>query len=157
VHVIVNSGLYLQSILYQGQEVSSPKLDLNDGAPGDLELVLSAGVGTVEGTVHWPEESRSADELHVVLVPEKVPLDDFRPKSTLVDQNAHFSIDKLAPGSYRAFAVTNYDAGLWENPDFLAQMARRGTAVELPEKSSAHVEVTVLPASEVQQAEELVN
>src|SRR5450755_767914 len=59
VHVIVNSGLYLQSILYQGQEVSSPKLDLNDGAPGDLELVLSAGVGTVEGTVHWPEESRS--------------------------------------------------------------------------------------------------
>jgi hypothetical protein len=152
-------GFYLKSFLYQGRETAANWIDLTGGVAGEVELVLSDGVGSVEGTVHWPEEDENiarmapAGELRAVLAPEKIPLADTRPASTEVDQNGHFSLGNLAPGTYRAFAMNGYDEGLWENAEFLGRIAGQGTPVEVAEKGTIHVELKVLRAGEAQQAE----
>ena len=60
----------------------------------------------------------------------------------------------LEPGTYRAFAVTHYDLGLWQNAEFLRQVADRGVALEVAGKSGAPIEVPALRAADVRQVEE---
>jgi len=155
-----SDDLYLKSLLYNGQEVERASIDLTGGVVGELEPVLGAGVGRVKGTVLLPEgreqpSMEPGDELRVVLVPEKIPVDT-RPIATDVDQSGHFSLPNLAPGTYRAFAATSYDPGLWENAEFVRQIASLGTVVELAEKGSAQVELKLLRASEVRLVEERI-
>ena len=120
-------------------------------------------VGSVEGTVKWPEDSADknvapepAAELTVAIVPEKVPSGDKRPLTAYLDQDGQFRLTDLEPGSYRAFAVTHYDPGLWQNSEFLRQMSGRGTSLEIAEKGSARIEVRVIRASEVRLVEERI-
>jgi len=128
----------------------------------DVELILSDAVGSVEGTVRWPEERphdaapEPASELTVVLVPEKVPSGDNRPVAAYLDQDGRFQATDLEPGSYRAFAIAAYDSGLWQNAEFQRQIAGRGVAVEVAEKSGARIEVPVLRAADMRQVEERI-
>jgi hypothetical protein len=156
-------GYYLKLLRVNGVAAEGKEVDLTGGPASDVELVLSAGVGSVEGTVKWPEETADtssmpepAAELTVVIVPEKVPSGDKRPLTAYLDQDGKFRVTDLEPGSYRAFAVTYYDPGLWQNGEFLRQMAGRGTALEVAEKGSARIEVRVIRASEVRLVEERV-
>jgi hypothetical protein len=91
--------------------------------------------------------------LRAVLTPEKGALEDTRPVSTEVYQNGQFSFTNLAPGTYLAFAVSDYDEGLWENAEFLGQMANLGTEVEVAEKGNTHVDLKVLRAGIVREVE----
>ena len=73
-------GLDLKSLLYNGQEVEKASIDLTGGVVGELEPVLGAGAGRVEGTVLLPEGREQSpmepgDELWVVLAPVKIPVD----------------------------------------------------------------------------------
>jgi hypothetical protein len=160
--VRISGAAYLMAIRYKGVELQQAEIDLTAGGGDGLELVLSDGVGHVEGTVTLPESKsggdrvRSPAEIHAVLVPEKAPLGDTRPLSADVNQERHFSFANVPPGNYRAFAVENYDAGLWENVEFLAQIADRGAAVEVPEKGSAHIEVGLVSSGDLRLVEERI-
>jgi hypothetical protein len=156
-------GYYLKSVLVNGAAAEGKEVDLTSGPAPDVELVLSSVVGSVEGTVKWPEESSDkntapepAAELTVVMVPEKVLSGDKRPLTAYLDQDGQFRLTDLEPGSYRAFAVTHYDPGLWQNSEFLRQMSGRGTSLEIAEKGSARIEVRVIRASEVRLVEERI-
>jgi hypothetical protein len=154
-------GFYLKSVYVNGVEAAGREIDLTDGPVGDVELILSAAVGSAAGTVVWPEERgdnhaapEPAAELTVVLIPEKVPSGDTRPVEAYLDQDGRFQVTDLEPGTYRAFAVTHYDLGLWQNAEFLRQVADRGVALEVAGKSGAPIEVPALRAADVRQVEE---
>lgn len=154
-------GFYLKSVRVNGVDSKSREIDLTGGPVEDVELILSDAVGSVEGTVRWPEERPKTDaapepaaELTVVLVPESVPSGDRRPVTAYLDQDGRFDLADLEPGSYRVFAVTNYDRGLWQNAEFQRQIAGRGVTLEVAEKRSARIEVPVLQSADVRQVEE---
>jgi hypothetical protein len=94
--------------------------------------------------------------LTIVLVPERAASGDTRPATAYLDEDGHFRVTDLEPGSYRAFATTHYDAGLWRNAEFLRQMAKRGAAFAVAEKATARIEVQVLRPEEIQQVEERI-
>jgi hypothetical protein len=144
-------AFYLKSVRVKGLEAEDAEIDLTNGPAEDVELIVSQAAGSVEGTVKEP-----AFEATVVAVPEGVPSAGSRPRTAQPDQQGHFRIAGLAPGHYRAFAVTGYDSGLWQNAEFQRQMADRGTAFEVAEKGSAHVELPVVPAAEVRQVEDRI-
>jgi hypothetical protein len=144
-------GFYLKAVRANGVTVAGGEVDMTNGAAENVELILSAGVGSVEGTVKEP-----AADLTVVVIAESVPSGATRPLTGYLDQDGHFSLTDLEPGSYRAFAVTSYDKGLWQNAEFRRQMADRGTAFDVAEKGSAHIEVKVVPAGEIRQVEERI-
>ena len=72
-----------------------------------------------------------------------------RPVQTCLDRDSRFQVTDLEPGTYRAFAVTHYDMGLWQNAEFLRQMADRGVAVEVAGKPGAPIKVQALRAADV--------
>ena len=156
-------GFYLKQVRVNGVAALGGEVDLTRGPVSEIEVVLSSAGGSVEGVVQWPEESAGAQtepepaaELTVVLIPESVPSGDTRPVTSYLDQDGHFQAADLEPGSYRAFAVTKYDKGLWQNGEFLRQMAGRGITVEVAEKGNARIEVRVLRPSEVRLVEERI-
>ena len=141
-------GYYVKTVRVNGVTSAGGEIDMTAGPAQDVELILSAAVGGVEGTVQEP-----AADLTMVVVPESVPSGDSRPLTVYLDQDGHFSLTDLEPGSYRAFAVTEYDNGLWQNAGFRGRMANRGTAFQVVEKKNARIEVKVVPADEVRQVE----
>jgi hypothetical protein len=155
-------GYYLKAVRVNGVPVPGAAIDLSGGPVGDVELILSAAVGSVEGTVRWPDapdQSNAAPEppgeLTVVIVPQKLQSGDSRTQIAYLDQGS-FQVTDLEPGDYRLFAVTGYDRGLWQNAGFLQQISSRGTVVEVVEKQSPRIELQVLRAAEVRQARERV-
>jgi hypothetical protein len=156
------TGYYLKSLRVDGVDVAGHEVDLTGGAADNPELILSAAGGSVEGTVVPPEdrpENRAAPEPGesvVVIVPEKLASGDTQPVNAYLAPEGHFQVTDLEPGSYRVFAVTYYDPGLWQSPEFLRQIADRGVAVEVAEKAGVRVEVHALRAAEVRQVEERI-
>jgi hypothetical protein len=124
------------------------------GAPADnVEVVLSSDVGGVEGTVTPAEDAGSPT---VVLIPAQVASGDTHAIEAYLDAANRFTLTDLEPGTYRVFATPEYDRGLWQNAEFMRQIAGRGVAVEVTAKSTARVEVKPLRASDVSQVAERI-
>jgi len=156
-----DTGYHLKSVRVNGEDLQATEIDMTAGPPRDVELMLSTAVGTVEGTVRWPDEgsdhpaaSEPAAEVIVLVVPQGVPPEDHWPQIAQLGEDGHFRVTSLAPGHYRAFALTNYDQGLWQNAEFLGQMAARGVPFEVAAKATARIELSLLPSSEVRQVED---
>jgi hypothetical protein len=158
-----DADFYLKSVRVNSLPIAGTEIDLTGGPPQDVVLILNSGVGSVEGTVRWPDEDSNAQsatapaaELTLVVIPENVPCVGIGPRTAALDQGGNFRATNLAPGRYRAFALTNYDSGLWQNAEFVRQIASRGAEFEVLERGSARVEVPILPPGEVRQVEALI-
>lgn len=153
---------YLKSLRVDGVDIAGRDIDLTGGPVADVELTLSAAAGSIEGTVVRPEEGPGNDAppesagLAVVLIPEKVASGDTQPVDAYLDPKDHFQVADLEPGSYRVFAVPRYDKGLWQNLEFLRQIAGRGVAVAVAGKAAVKVEVQALRTADVRQIEERI-
>jgi hypothetical protein len=111
-----------------------------------LEVVISRGGGTIQGTVrdakHNPVASR------ITLVP-----DPQRRQNALLYKNAIsnamgvFNISGVAPGAYKVFAWEQFPAGAEQDPDFMREYDVLGSSVNVtPGLALANVEVTLIPA-----------
>jgi hypothetical protein len=131
-------GSYVKSMRFGGQDVTRAPLDLTSGGGGSLEVVLSSKAADVSGVV-LNDKSEPAQGVPVTLWP-KIPdrgNANNGIKTANTDQNGGFKISGLAPGDYYVAAWDDIpEAGLAQNPDFLAQFASDDTAVKLAE--SAH-------------------
>ena len=64
------------------------------------------------------------------------------------DQNGHFVIRGLAPGSYTVFAWQDLDDGLYGDPAFLKSQESNGVALKVEEGSRQKIELKVSPVGE---------
>ncbi len=61
-----------------------------------------------------------------------------------------YSFDEmLPPGTYKLFAFEGVPEGIWEDPDFMKEVAAKGTDVKLGENDSQRVDVAVIAKSEL--------
>jgi hypothetical protein len=136
-------GTYVKSMRFGGQDVTRAPLDLTAGGGGSLEIVLSPKAADVTGVV-LSEKGDPVQGVPVTLWP-KIPDRGSATngiKSANTDQNGSFKISGLAPGDYYAAAWDDIpEAGLAQNPDFLAQFASDDTALNMAE--SAHQNASV--------------
>jgi hypothetical protein len=97
---VYGSSVFIKSVWLGTKELSGPTLDLSNGLPDTLKIVLSANTATIRGTAP-PGTTvvyRNLDE-KLLLGPPR-----------LVDQNGQFRIEGLAPGRYRVAAEESSEA-----------------------------------------------
>src|SRR5579875_1722086 len=129
------AGGYLKSVRLNGQELTSPIIDVADGSNLDILLTYSPKVAEINGDVELSAD-QPAVVPHVFVV---APDGDWNSEKTIspdIDQFHHFICGKLRPGHYFAFAAEENDAALWDNPAFLD--ALRSDAVKLDLKENGH-------------------
>ena len=106
--------------------------------------MLAKGTREIFGSVTI--SSPVPPDLSTVLVPEHL-----RPGGWTsvyhsdMDQRGGFVFSYVAPGRYRAFVVSGYDEGLWENRDFYRSVADLGTVVVVPEDGSGALPIKLGP------------
>jgi len=136
-------GSFVKSMRFGGQDVTRAPLDLTSGGGGQLEVVLSPKAADLTGVV-LNDKNEPVQGVPVTLWP-KIPdrsNSNNGIKTANTDQNGSFKISGLAPGDYYVAAWDDIpEAGLAQNPDFLAQFSTDDTAVKLAE--SAHQNASV--------------
>ncbi|HEX8985163.1 MAG TPA: carboxypeptidase regulatory-like domain-containing protein [Bryobacteraceae bacterium] len=140
---------YLKSVRLGNQETIGKGLDLTE-AQGtvNLELVLGAKPGTVEGAV--AEEGKAQPGVGVTLVPDP-PRESLRGrvKFASADQNGHFSMKGVAPGNYTLYALP--DSSEYEllfDPDAMKAYEGKGVKVTVEEGRATQASVTPIKPEE---------
>jgi hypothetical protein len=115
--------------------------------PASVEVVVSPKSGTLEGVV--VDHDQPASNATVVVVPEekyRKLTEHFYSGST--DQNGHFSIRGLAPGSYSAFAWQDVDEDLYRDAGFLKSQESNGVSLKVEEESREKIQLKVSTVGE---------
>ena len=115
-----------------------------------LDLVASANGAVVDGVVIDAKGEPVANAI-VVAVPEPAirgRMDRYR--QTVSDQSGHFSLRGIRGGSYTLFAWESVDEQSYYNPEFLNSYEGQGSGMRLSEGERKAVQMTVIPAAEVQ-------
>ena len=136
-------GSYVKSMRFGGQDVTRAPLDLTSGGGGSLEVVLSPKAADITGVV-LNDKNEPVQGVPVTLWPKIADRSNSTNgiKSANTDQNGSFKISALAPGDYYVAAWDDIpEAGLAQNPDFLAQFSSDDTAVKLAESGHQNASV----------------
>lgn len=136
--------LFIQSIRSGGIDVFREGLAISGGGKVELEVVLSADAGQVDGVVLDKDDNPSVGA-RVLLAPE--PKLRSRPdlvQTAIADQQGHYSFQKVPPGNYTLFAWDDLEPGIWWDPDFLKKYETQGEAVTVSANGHATVKQRLL-------------
>ena len=128
-------------------------IEVGEGASLELLMTFSKNVANLSGDVELPADQPKGP-VEVLALPEELG-ELAKPRNRSfgrADQSLHFSIDRMRPGKYRAFAVQDLDYELWSNPDFVGLMADKGVEVALHEKEQTTVHLKVITKTEIEAA-----
>ena len=145
------AGTYVKAIRYGSLDALEQGLDLNDGAGGALQVVLSNAAGQISGSVQTDQQP--ADSATVTLIPD--PPSPDRPglyQQTDVDQNGKFTFHNLTPGKYRVYAWEDLEPGIQQDPEFMKPLESLGANVAVGENGKEQVTVTRISAATVDEA-----
>lgn len=135
---------FLKSVTLGDQNMDA---GFNVTGPATVELVVSLKGGTVDGVIL--DHDQPVANGTVVVVPEekfrKIPS---RFGVATSDQNGHFTIRGLAPGSYTAFAWQDIANDLYYDPDFLKSQESNATTLKVEEGSRQKMELKLSPISD---------
>jgi hypothetical protein len=140
-------GTYIKSASLGNQDLLHGPLDLTHGGSGKIELVLSANVAAIAGSV----KTASGEPVPGIVVtawPRK-PRAIGGVKTASTDQNGRYEIADLGPEDYYVAAWESIDSNLAQAPDFLFRFQTGATAVTLVEGSHATADLTLIPKDRV--------
>jgi len=130
-------GWYTKELTHGGADITDKGFDFKPGDTIDgFELVLTTTQQTVTGTV-VNDKGEPAKEYTVIVFPEdqqKWTSSDSRwMGSSRADQQGHFKVTGLPPGTYLAIAVEYVEQGAWRDPEWLARASKTATKFTLDE------------------------
>ena len=140
------SDAYVETITFGARDVLSSGLRLNGPAQGQLEIVIGANGGALEGSVVAARREPAA-RATVVAVPDagrRGRTDLYKVGST--DAEGRFQMSGLAPGTYEVFAWEDVESGAWHDPEVVRASAGRGRLVQVAEGSRNSIELTLIQA-----------
>jgi hypothetical protein len=103
------------------------------GAPAAIEVKLTAGTGTVSGTV------AGAPAAGVVLLPEDTKKWTAMAKVVTADASGAFTIAGVAPGAYRAYAWKSLDNVGYLDPEYMKSLEAKGAAITIRDSEAKTV------------------
>ena len=139
----VPPGFYLKTA--GGTDLLETGIAVGRGrAPAGLDLVLSPGVGRVDGTIM--SDDKPFQGATVVLVPEgkrSLSPTDYRQGGS--DQMGRFALRNVVPGDYTVFAWEHVERDAYMDPDFLGRYEDNGKAVHVDEDGHVSLQLEVIP------------
>jgi hypothetical protein len=138
--------MYLADVRQNAQSVFDTGFDVNSGNTASLEVVLSAGAGTVTGVV-TDGPLKTVPGATVVLVPETGRRNNRALYvSAISDASGRFTLRGVAPGDYKVFAWESIAAFAHVNPAFMAKHEDRGKLVHVGQQGTVNAELTIISA-----------
>ena len=153
---------FLKSVSAAGSDASAGGFSVGGGS-STLDLVAAANGAVINGVVTEPKEfsndpsapaqpagteftqNEPAADVTVVAIPEprfRSRLDLYR--KSVSDQDGHFTLRGLAPGSYTLFAWESVEGEAYYNTEFLSAYEGRGTALHSSEGDRVSVQLKVI-------------
>lgn len=143
-------GFYIKSIKSGDTDVLANGLDLVNGAPGDVDVVLSPKAGQVTGLVQDPQTNQPVTGATLVLIPaDKERRDrqrDYRVATT--DQSGGFNLTSVVPGEYQVYAWDDIEAGAYFDPDFINPFESKTQKIVVRENDQLMLQIPVIPTSQ---------
>jgi uncharacterized protein (DUF2141 family) len=142
------AGFYIKSVRAERTDVLLSGLDLTNGAPPALTVVLSANAGQLTGAAQNPDTQKGAAAVTVVLAPQEKERREVMAfyKTANTDQNGSFTIRGITPGEYKIYAWEDLEPGAYMDPDVMKPVESKGVSVTIKEGSSENVMVNMIPA-----------
>jgi 5-hydroxyisourate hydrolase-like protein (transthyretin family) len=141
------AGTYVKEVTYNRQDITASGLDVSLGGAGEIEVTIRSGAAEVDGTVQAEGGAAAGPGTIVVLIPEDIAADGYGTLSGPVSGDS-FAIKNVPPGHYYAYALDHWDS-VWQNADFLRDMQREGTSIEMEENARTQVQLPVINSQEV--------
>lgn len=142
------AGAYVKEVTYNRQDITTSGLDLSLGGAGEVDVTIHSGAGEVDGTIQAGNLESTGPGTIVVLVPDDVPSDGYGTLTGVVSGNT-FAIRNVPPGHYYAYAVNQWDS-VWQNADFLREIQREGTSIDVQENARMQIELPVTSSDDVE-------
>jgi hypothetical protein len=142
--VPLSAGAYVADVIQNGRSVYDEGLIIDPNPAAPLEVRIKSDGGIVEGVVenvdHTPWGSAT-----VVLVPEgKHRQNPSAYKTATSDELGRYSVTRVPPGPYTAFAWDSVLPGAYLNARFMEHYAARGVAVKVDPGATAATTLTVI-------------
>jgi len=130
-------GVYLKSIRFNGQPVSTTAWDLTSGAGGTLEIILSANAAEVSGIVRDQDGAPAADKIVTIWRPGEAP------RSAPSNADGTFRFGSLAPGEYHVVAWEEIERDWATTPEFIGRF--KASEVKVHEGSKENLDLKMVP------------
>ena len=138
--------MYIKSMRFGSADVLEGGLHVTGPSRDQLEIVIGANAGRINGTV-TSARGGSLAGITVVAVPDAGDRSrSDRYKQVASDESGRFRIQGLAPGSYTLFAFEDIEDGAWQDPEVLRSYGSRGTSVRVADGNDENVALTVITA-----------
>jgi len=140
VAILANAAGYaIRSISATGARVTGRTLEITGAQPVELSIVVSKGVGTINGTVM--DGDKPVSGVMVVLVPEEISDNASLFRRDQSDSDGTFTLPDVVPGRYTALAIRNGWDLEWGSADVLRPYLAHGTPVQIGGKQQLDVKV----------------
>lgn len=143
------AGYYLKSARLSDQDVLESGFTMAGGT-AKLDLLISPAGGQLEGVV-IDNKQQPAKAATVALIPEperQSRLALFKTATT--DQTGHYSIQGIAPGSYKVYAFEDLPPGAYQDPDFMKSFEKSAESVTIAEGAHESKQLQQLTVDEGQ-------
>ena len=139
-------NVFVKSVTLDGRDLLNEGLHLEAPPRRDLQIVISANGGVIEGRVVDAGATTHANVKTVA-----VPSGSRRNRGDLykfvsTDDEGRFRLTGLSPGEYRLFAFERVEEGAWQDPEFIRLFEARGVTVRVEQGQKSTVEIPVTPA-----------
>jgi len=122
---------YIADIRQGGSSVMDTGFDL-DSTSAPLQIVVNGAGGMITGYVQTTDRKPAADVTVTLVPPEAQRKSMLRYRTTVTDADGWFSLNGIAPGSYKIFAWESILSSAWQNSEFLSRYETKGLSVSVP-------------------------
>lgn len=138
-------GMYVKEARLGLTDILSQPFRFSGRETGNLEVVLSPNVASLEGIV-TDNRSSTAPGAQVVLIPKGSGHRTDLFKTAVTDQDGRFALTNVAPGDYTLYAWEAIEPNRWFDSDFVKADEQYAQPVRLTESSRQDVTLKVIPA-----------
>jgi hypothetical protein len=131
----------VKSISATGAKVQGHTIALVGGSSVHLDILVSKGLGTVNGTVL--RDGKPASQCLVLLVPQDTVNNRVLLRRDQSDSDGTFTLPNVVPGKYTLLAIQNGWDLEWANPTVLSHYLKQGQAVVVDTPRTYDIKVRV--------------
>ncbi len=140
---------YLKTIRFGDREAPNGEIDLTQQTGGSLNLVFGADGGQIEGTVQNKNGDASSGMIITVAPPEEYEGRRDLFKQSVTDQNGHFLVQDVAPGSYRIFAWEEFDYMTMQSPEVRKIFESKAASVTVGANGRESIQLKSISAEDI--------
>lgn len=148
-HALVGAGLppdyYLADIRQAGVSVFDSGFDVGKESPSPIQIIISSGARTVEGTVKDSRGKPVAGATAVLVPPQERRHNRAMYFTAKSDAMGHFKIQGVAPGNYSLFSWQDMPDGAYFNDRFVSRNEEAGRKVNVVQASTTGADITMIP------------